>query len=182
MARDEVRTQFALQAVVLSEQFAQMFGKLRIPPGYTADMTEPDGPSTSGGRQSLQHVRLHSPSGGPALVMGSADQAQMKASIRTYEHLQTLARQRGGELNLDRKSYEAFSARVRKFFDGLHFDVSVDHAPQPVTNQVPAEVVQAAMGVKRGNGFWVGFLVGALVFGLGGAAATYIVLRAMANH
>jgi hypothetical protein len=57
----------------------------------------------------------------------------------------------------------------------------MDHAPQAATTEVSPDKVQAAQG-RGGAGFWTGFLVGAIVFGLGGAAATVIVLRALVSH
>src|SRR5579862_7829319 len=67
-----LQTQFSFQATSLSESFGGVLGRLRVGPhGYVPDMTAPDGPSTGGGVQDLQHVRLVPPQPSmPTLVVG----------------------------------------------------------------------------------------------------------------
>src|SRR5262249_24691912 len=138
--------------------------------------TAPDGPSTGGGVQTLQHVRLRGPENSPALVMGSLDAGQIKAMLRTYAHLQHQAQQRGVALALDRSAYTAFSERVQKFYEGLHFVVQVEDAPEEATVQVRPEMVQAAMERGPSSRFWTGFLFGCLT---GAAVAGLIVYFAL---
>jgi len=116
---------FAMQATALAGQFNEMFGKVTLPPGYWTDMTAPDGPSTGGGIQTMQHLRLHAPEGGPILVMGSLDSGQMKLTVRTFANLQRLGQQRDFTLGVDKTAYHAFCARVRKLYEALHFVVVV---------------------------------------------------------
>src|SRR6266852_775476 len=104
---DDVRTLFAMQASALALQFNDMFGDVNIPPGYWVDMTAPDGPSTGGGVQTLQHLRLHAPAPGPVLLMGSVDCAEMKVTLRTFAFMLRLGQQRRFTLTVDPLGYSS---------------------------------------------------------------------------
>jgi hypothetical protein len=57
-----LQTQFSVKATSLAESFRATVGRLRVGPyGFTPDMTAPEGPSTGGGVQSTQHLRLVPP-------------------------------------------------------------------------------------------------------------------------
>jgi hypothetical protein len=182
MTRGEVRTTFALQATALSAQFNELFGTFKIPPGYVADLTAPDGPSTGGGVQALQHIRLRGPDGGPPLLMGSIDPSQMKAVVRTFRHLARQAAGRSGTLTLDEKAYDAFCDRVKKFYEGMHFVIEVEDAPLE-TKATSAPTVRAkpivapkAGAAGGGSSFWAGFIIGGVLFGAASAALMWFAL------
>jgi hypothetical protein len=169
---------FALQAVSLSATFGDMFGNLKIPPGYTVDMTAPEGPSTGGGAQSVQHIRLHAPDNGPTFVMGNVDQNQMKASLRSHPFVVKLAQQRSFQLTVDPRSFNALTSRVKKFLEGLHFVVTVEEAPEPVTAEVNPEALLAAQGgAVPSSRFGIGFVTGLLFGGGLGALITALLMR-----
>lgn len=164
MGRGEVRTTFALQATALATQFNELFGAVKIPPGFVATLTAPEGPSTGGGVQSVQHIRLTGE--GPALVMGHLDTKEMTAVVRTYAHLQR--QRRGTALSLDHVAYSAFSNRVKAFAESLHFVVTIEDA-------APEAALPAAPAAKSsGGGFWAGFVIGGIVFGAIAAVVTYV--------
>jgi hypothetical protein len=57
---DARRTQIAMQALDFASVFNVVIGPERLAgsPGYRVEMSAPDGPSTGGGKQALQHVKL----------------------------------------------------------------------------------------------------------------------------
>ena len=57
-----LQTQYSVKATDLAETFRSTVGRLRVGPyAYAPDMTAPEGPSTGGGVQALQHLRLVPP-------------------------------------------------------------------------------------------------------------------------
>ncbi len=187
MTRGEVsELTFALQATALSAQFNELFGTFKIPPGYLADLTAPDGPSTGGGVQALQHLRLRGPDAGPPLLMGSIDPSQMKAVVRTYRQLQRQAASRSGTLTLDEKAYDAFCDRVKKFYEGMHFVIEVEDAPvetlatsAPTVRARPDRGAEDREAAGGGGSFWAGFIIGGVIFGAAPAALMWF---AMTHH
>ncbi len=77
-------TQVAQKAVSLAELFAARFErKLEGPVCFRVELSAPEGPSTAGGKQALQHIKLLPEGGGLAVVIGSANTTRMTAEIRT---------------------------------------------------------------------------------------------------
>ena len=178
MARGEVRTSFALQATALASHFNDLFAKVKIPGGFVATLTAPDGPSTGGGKQSLQHITLMG--GGVSVVMGHLDTREMKAVLRTYAHVKK--QRRGQPLALDEKSYLAFYERVKQWSDGLHFEHEVEDVPDFQSSVTePAMMlkrpVSAAVAKPPSSKFWLGFMVGGLLFGGAVALAMWLTFR-----
>ena len=59
MQRSALRTEFSIQASTLADSYRSTVGRLRVAPhGYCPDMTAPEGQSTGGGVQAMQHLRL----------------------------------------------------------------------------------------------------------------------------
>lgn len=121
MADDLKRTQFAMQALSLAETFNMMLADVRVrgPITYRVELSAPDGPSTGGGKQALQHVKLVPEGGGATIVAGSANQVENWAELRSFEHLAALHAQRfkGAEIPLNRVQYNDLLGKLRQFFD-----------------------------------------------------------------
>jgi hypothetical protein len=175
-------TMFASKAVGLAEMFNYAMAKHRLdgPVGYVAQLSAPDGPSTEGGKQALQHVKLVPEGGGPTLVIGSAHLVEQTAELRTYAAVDDMHRQRfkGSPFQADQGAYDALLDRIRAFFDDREFRVSTaEVAPRPspgVTGTRPAPHVatsHAAAGAAAPRS--------AAVATAGGSRAT-IVLAAVA--
>jgi hypothetical protein len=121
---DRNRTAFALQALGLAEAFNIMLSAERLTGAvvHRVELSAPDGPSTSGGKQATQHVKLVPEGGGAApsgiIVAGSANQVERWAELRSFEHLRRLHAQRfkGAPIPLDRAQYDALLDKVRAFF------------------------------------------------------------------
>jgi hypothetical protein len=173
MPRQDLRTEYAMQAAGLADRFTEVFGRKRIGGGFHTDMTAPDGPSTGGGVQMLQHVRLLWPKRGPAVVMGSLDQIKMRATIRSYGYIASLAEERGLDLSLTEADYEQLSGLVKKFFEEREVAVWFEDTPPKARADEPTGVAAPSSG---GAGFLIGFLVGGLVVGSLVFAATWLFL------
>jgi hypothetical protein len=111
------RTQFTLKALSLADYFKAIMGQQRVS-GYRVVLAAPDGPSTGGGKQALQHISLVPDAGGATITAGSANQVEKVAEIRTYDHLAQLHAQRfkGKKLPLDRIAYNELCKRMQQFF------------------------------------------------------------------
>jgi translation initiation factor IF-2 len=124
--REKDRTQFAMRALTLADTFNVMLKDERVrgPITYRVELSAPDGPSTAGGKQAVQHVKLVPEGGGATVVAGSANQAEGWAELRMFEHLQILHAQRykGAEVPINRVQYTQLLGKLQAFFDerGLH--------------------------------------------------------------
>jgi hypothetical protein len=129
---EQKRTQFAMQALGFADVFNLKIGDQKVS-GHRVELSAPDGPSTGGGKQSVQHIKLIPEGGGTVTVAGSADQMEKKAEIRSWDYLQALFAQRfkGKTLPIDRTQYAALVKRMQVFFadQGLAV-VMLDTPPQ----------------------------------------------------
>ena len=84
------RTFFASRAVVIADIFKHTVGKERLDGGdttYSAEISEPDGESTAGGKLAVQHIGLVPANGAGTLVMGTMYQVDKRCELRSYEHV-----------------------------------------------------------------------------------------------
>ena len=131
---DQKRTAFAMQALGFADLFNIKVGDTKVN-GHRVELSAPEGPSTGGGKQSVQHVKLIAEGGAVLAVAGSADQMEKSAEIRTYEYIAELHAQRfkGAKFPVDKVQYQVLVARMKAFFgeQGLHI-VMLD-APRSIT-------------------------------------------------
>jgi hypothetical protein len=131
---DANRTQFALKALSLADYFNARVGDKRVS-GFRVQLARPDGLSTGGGKQAVQHISLVPDDGdAPTITAGWANQVERTSELRTYEHLAQLhaSRFRGKQIPLDRVAYNELLKRMQAFFGekGLSV-VLVDAAKTP---------------------------------------------------
>jgi len=135
---------------------------------YKVDLATPDGPSTAGGKQALQHLKLVPvPEGsGTTIVIGTANSVENVAELRSYAYLADMHAQRfkGASLPLDEKTYRALLAKMQGFFADRKMSVTMvdlnrTAAPAPPRSSSAALILLG--------------LVLALVI-VGGAAAFYL--------
>jgi hypothetical protein len=143
--RASLQTFHALQATDLAAAINDALKKVRVGPGdYRVELTVPEGPSTSGGVQAMQHVRLVPPAGSgpppPTLVVGHANHSAGNAELRTFDHVDAIHRRRFGRpLAIDRTEYGDFIALARQLFVALHLETTVVGPPaEPEENAGPA--------------------------------------------
>jgi hypothetical protein len=94
--RRTLQTLFSVKANDLADSFRMTVGRMRVGPhAYAPDLTAPDGVSTGGGVQALQHLRLLPPQPNmPTLVVGHVNQRDGAAELRTFDHLDAICRER----------------------------------------------------------------------------------------
>jgi hypothetical protein len=165
-----IRTQFAMKALDLSEIFKSVVGAEPVlgadGDAFTVELSAPDGPSTGGGKQSVQHIKLVRT--GLTIVVGSADQVDRSVELRSFEYVSQLHAQRykGAALPVDRASYDAYVKRARTFFSSQQLSVVLkDAAPQ---QESPA---------KGGGSSSMGLIIGAILVVAGVAAAVFLLMR-----
>jgi hypothetical protein len=133
------RTQFAMRALTLADYFNAKVGDRRVS-GYQVKLAAPDGPSTGGGKQALQHISLIPDAGGATITAGSANPVAKTAELRSYRYLEQLHRQRFGGKGflLDKVNYNELLKRMQTFFadQGLSL-VLLDSAPGPADKSSP---------------------------------------------
>jgi hypothetical protein len=160
-------TMVAGQAISLAELFKYMVGKTRLdgPPTYAPEMSAPDGPSTAGGKQSLQHITLVPEGTGGTLVIGAASLVEKTCELRSWAHVSEIFQQRfkGATFAVAADKYDALLEQIRSFFSERGFRVTM--ADMPVSRTVPpvgrmtAGTATAASAAAPG-GFGLGMVVG----------------------
>ena len=156
--------------------FATMFnhafaGGLQGPMTFKLDLTAPAGPSTGGGKQVVQHVRLVPTDGSPAIVIGSTNPVTMAAEIRTHRHLASVHARRfkGSVLPIDPRAYGELTSQLGNFFSAQGMKVGFNDSIEASPLSVPPP---AAGG---GSKAWIWALVVVLILGI--TAAAVVVLR-----
>ncbi len=86
---EALRTRVANQAHEVAKTINEGFEEFQMGAGgWQVELNAPEGPSTGGGAQALQHLRLVPRRPGyPALVVGSVNGVLSTAELRTYEHV-----------------------------------------------------------------------------------------------
>ena len=89
---EALRTQVANQAASLSETVTDGFDGFHMGAGdYIVDLKGPEGPSTGGGAQARQSIRLVPRRKGYAVVVaGTVDPVTSTAEVRTFDHVAVL--------------------------------------------------------------------------------------------
>ena len=174
------RTMFAQQAVDFSDYFAMMLGAVvvngEVPRKPT--LAAPEGMSTGGGKQAVQHILLKPDAeGAPTITVGWVDRSKGMAQLRTYEYLVEQHRQRFGNrpFTLDSATYIQFFQKAQDFLNKEKIPVKVESAP------MPASPAQAAAPAKSGpNWLVIGIILALLFVGavtIGGGLIWYFLFR-----
>lgn len=133
-----LQTQFSVRATDLAESFRSTVGRMRVGPyGYAPDLTEPEGPSTGGGVQAMQHVKLSPPQPNmPALVVGHVNQREGTAELRTLHYVDTVCRERFKQgAPLDPNEYATFITSAQAFLGACGLRVSMASPPAELTSR-----------------------------------------------
>jgi hypothetical protein len=185
----QFRTRFASEAVDLSELFKLVIGSLPLsgPVRFHVELAAPDGPSTGGGVQSVQHIKLVPEDGGATLVAGSADPYEGSCELRSLAYLDAQHHQRfqrssleappPPSARLDRKHYEQLLERLRVFFAERELSVRVVGNPEIQTEAQTVRLNAVSspdgnMGSGRGLALLFGGLLGVLL-----AVVIYFIAR-----
>ncbi len=157
------RTLIAAQAVGLADYFKFLVGnKHRLSSGHLAELSAPEGESTEGGKQALQHIKLVAQQGGATIVIGHVNTVDKKAEINTYNRTQGILSARFGKAGLiDEKEYAGLVASMQALFTerGLVVVMLEDRpAAVPVVQADESDAATASM--KR---TWIVVSVAAVV-------------------
>lgn len=120
--RAEARTAFAARALDMVELFKLYCGGDRIVGSsstFRLELDAPEGPSTGGGKQAVQHIKLV-PNRGTTIVVGCANQITGTCELRTYDYLaeQHALRFKGQPLPFARDNYNDVLKKLQSFFGG----------------------------------------------------------------
>src|SRR3954464_9199544 len=109
----------AMQAMDFATLFNVNFAAgLAGPVHCRIELTTPVGPSTGGGKQALQHLRLLPADGSSAIVIGTTNQVTKRTEIRSLRLLRDLHAQRfkGAALPVEDAAYQDLLQRFQRFF------------------------------------------------------------------
>lgn len=165
MSRDrQLRTQYSAAALDFSEMFTGTLGKLRLPPGnYAPDLPPPEGPSTAGGAQAMQPLRLVPPNPAqPALLVGQINVKDRTAEIRDFHYVDAVHRQRFGvPVSIHQAEYAEFVRRVLALCEVARIEPRVVGPPSDLGEPPPETVL-----VPRASGNAIGIIVAVVVIGI----------------
>jgi len=173
-----LQTQFSVRATDLAETYRNSLGRIRVGPhGYSPDMTEPDGPSTGGGVQAMQHLKLVPPQPNmPTLVVGYVNQRDGTAELRTLHYVDTMCRERFKQgAPLDPTQYANFVRTAHAFLGALGMRVSMASPPAELADRLQGDSAGAAPPKSGATTFAVIVLL--LLLGALGAAVYWFFLK-----
>lgn len=130
------RTMFAVEAVGLAEIFKHTIGQTRLEGmvNYRLALSAPEGESTAGGKQALQHVTLIPEGRGAAtMVIATANTVTKEAQLRAFACIAEMHRRRfkGALLLLDQQRYAGLLDKLAAFFNERGFTVvTTDRVPE----------------------------------------------------
>lgn len=173
----DLRTRFAVRALDFAETFNAGLGPLSLQPAaYQPQLTTPDGPSTGGGVQAIQHVRLIAARQGfPSILVGSANQRSGTAELRSYEYVDAVHRQRWQRpVPLDRTDYEDFVHSAKNFFESNQLLVTIVSPSGGLARRNDVDTLPTA---TPGGGGAAAIVTGVVVGLVIGSLAIWILLR-----
>jgi hypothetical protein len=178
--RRMLQTQFSIQATDLADSYRGTLGRIRVGPyGYTPDLTAPEGPSTGGGVQAMQHLRLlPSRPNLPTLVVGHVNGVEGTAELRTLDHLDAICRDRFRQgAPLDPAQYASFLQSAQGFLGACGLRVAFAGPPADLLMRLAEPT--PSMAPHTGRARLVIGVVGAIALvGILGAALAWFFLKA----
>jgi hypothetical protein len=172
-----LQTAYSVRGTDLAETFRSTVGRMRVGPhGYVPDMTAPEGPSTGGGVQALQHLRLAPPQPSmPSLVVGHVNSRDGTAELRTLHYVDTMCRERFKQgAPLDAAQYTAFVNAAQAFLGACGMRVSMAGPPTELTERAQGESLYTVPKSSNTAAWMIGLLV---MLGALGAAVYWLMLR-----
>jgi hypothetical protein len=112
---EALRTRVANQAASLADTVNEGFDEFHMGAGdYVVELSMPDGPSTGGGAQARQNIRLVPRRRGYTMVIaGTVDPVTSTAELRTFEHVAILHELRYKQpLEITGEEYDDFLAKA----------------------------------------------------------------------
>jgi hypothetical protein len=118
---DQLRTRLARKFHSLADTMAEAFKDFAIGAGnWSVELTVPAGPSTGGGKQALQHIRLNPRRNGfNTFVAGTVNQVERRADLRDFDHVAIMHEVRHrGPLDITTQEWEQFIRKAEVVLNG----------------------------------------------------------------
>ena len=126
-------------------------------PGWRAELAEPIGPSTGGGKQSIQPITLIAPTG-EKLAVGKVDPVRRYAQVRDFQLVSRMHQERFGRpLAMAMHDYNRWIESVRSFFSSAGLNTEYEDA---------SAALEAAAPRSSGTSVLVWIVVALVVAGL----------------
>jgi hypothetical protein len=122
VTKSQAMTMVAGEGLGLARTFNTMLSQPF--PGWRAELAEPPGPSSGGGKQVRQNISLITPSGG-RLAMGHVDTVARTATLRSYDMINALHEQRFSQpLSITSDEYQKYVGITSHMLSGIGLVVS----------------------------------------------------------
>jgi len=118
---EELRTQLARKFVSLADSVTEAFREFAIGAGaWAVELTAPQGMSTGGGKQALQHLRFRPRREGYSVfVAGTVNQVDRRAELRDYDHVTIMHEVRFRHaLEISNQEWEQFLRKAEVVLNG----------------------------------------------------------------
>ena len=165
---EDAHTRFAMAAMDFAGLFNTAFEEKWLG-RFQIRMTEPEGQSTGGGIQALQHVTLTDASENTKLVIAAANTSDQTAEVRSSGQVASLYQKRYGKMfSVDPVQYNDLQQKLVSFFQSQSYQVTVTEGPkQPAQTTSPPASDRSVLPM----------VVGALAAMAAVAAAVYYLLK-----
>jgi hypothetical protein len=141
---DALRTRLARKFVSFADSVTESFRDFAIGAGaWGVELTAPQGMSTAGGKQALQHLRLRPRRQGySVLVGGTVNQVERRAELRDYEHITIMHEVRfRSALEISRQEWEQFLRKAEVVLNGAGI--------QSLRTPPPRELLEQRRSMER---------------------------------
>jgi hypothetical protein len=172
--RELLQTAYAGQATNFAATLNAVLGRMVLLPGnYVPEILAPDGPSTAGGVQSRQPVRLvPRVPGFPIHVVGAANPREGVAELRTFDCVDAIHQHRFKRpFPIDRASYDRMIKEAERLFETVGLRTSLVHEA-PLASSFPPPPMPPASSSPV-----AAFVAGVIVMGLVAAFVIIWILR-----
>ncbi len=151
---EQPHTEFAMAAVDFAGLFNQVFEQEHVS-GFRVQLTKPDGPSTGGGIQALQHITLIHPGEEQTIVIGGCNNVEKRAELRHYDLVEQQFHKRfHGDFPIERNEFNRLQEKLADFFKNQLIQVSL--AKQRTADPIPPTS-------KSSKGMIVGIVISLVV-------------------
>ena len=145
------RTVFAQQGFDFSSHFTIQFARLKVAGGCmrTPQLNAPQGDSTGGGKQALQHITLNPEQPGFSQVtVGWVNVPNKSAMLRTYVCLQKMHAATRRPFDVEPTSYQQFFDNAKGFLAQQGMQVKIEMEPPAPISAAASQSESSGLGIK----------------------------------
>lgn len=135
---EALRTRLAQKFVTLADTVTEAFRDFAIGSGaWAVELTQPQGPSTGGGQQALQHLRMRPRrTGFSVLVAGTVNPIAKTAELRDHDHVMAMHEVRHRQpLQISRQEWEQFLRKAEVVLNGAGIQSMRTPPPRELLDQ-----------------------------------------------